>query len=80
MACYDESIKINDKSAYVLFMKSKLLFDLKKYEESIQFCDKAIKIDSENSEVLVCKGNSLKSLGRDEEAQQCFRKAEELEK
>ncbi len=61
-------------------MKSKLLFDLKKYEESIQFCDKSIKIDSKNSEVLVCKGNSLKSLGRDEEAQQCFRKAKGLEK
>ena len=55
MTCYDESIKINDKSAYVLFMKSKLLFDLKKYEESIQFCDKSIKIDPEDSDVLFLK-------------------------
>jgi tetratricopeptide (TPR) repeat protein len=61
-------------------MKSKLLFDLEKYEECIQFCDKSIKRDPEDSDVLFCKGDSLKKLGRDEEAQQCFRKAKLLEK
>ncbi|MBT3685891.1 MAG: tetratricopeptide repeat protein, partial [Nitrosopumilus sp.] len=80
MACYDESIMINDKSAYVLFMKSKLLFDLEKYKESIQFCDKAIKADPEDSDVWFCKGNSLKKLGKNEEAEICFVRAKELEK
>ena len=52
----------------------------KNTKEAIACFDTAIKIDPEDSQVFFCKGNSLKKLGRNEEAEQCFDKAEELEK
>lgn len=50
-----------------------------RYEEAIQVSDKILSGDPQNPQVWVGKGLSLRKLGRYTEAEECFRKAIDLE-
>ena len=63
----DKAITIEPKSMNALNIKSKALFKLRKFEESIIIADKAITIDPKNMDVLLFKSEALFKLQKFEE-------------
>jgi tetratricopeptide (TPR) repeat protein len=75
---YDEELKLNLNDTSALFGKGAALYNLGKYEASIQYFDMASNVSPRNYRPWYYKGLSLKALDRESEAEVAFAKAREL--
>jgi len=75
IACCDEAIRINSRSAEAWVNKGMALGDLSKYQEAIACYDEAIKINSRDAEVWNNKGIALKNLSKYQDAITCYDEA-----
>jgi tetratricopeptide (TPR) repeat protein len=64
----NNSLHYYDYDSYVLFIKGRILNELKKFNEAIELFDKAIEINPKYSKAFSNKGNSLSELGFFEDA------------
>jgi tetratricopeptide (TPR) repeat protein len=63
LKCYDDSLSISPCSA-TLVSKAQVLARMKKYNESIDACDKALELESGDAIALVEKARALTELGK----------------
>ena len=64
----------NVEKEKLYFLQGKLLRNLGRNEEALEYFDKTLEIDPENKEIYEYKANILNDLNRDEEALECYKK------
>jgi tetratricopeptide (TPR) repeat protein len=60
------------------YNKGRTLYNLDKYDESIQAYDKAIDIDPQLAAIWYCKGKAFEAIGDNTNAEMAFARAKEL--
>jgi len=79
MECLNNAISVNQKSAYLLDIREKIMKNQERYEEETECYKRIAEIDSEDADAWHRKGEILsKDLGDYEEAIKCFDKVIEL--
>ena len=76
--CFDKIIERNRNFATAYSYKGDALFNLERYNESIQYYEKAIKLDSNILDALNKRGSALFHLKKYNEASLFFQKAVHL--
>jgi len=79
LACYETAIDIDSNHLDVRMNKINALNRLRRFDETIVFCDETLKINSKFSRAWGGKGNALSGLGKHQSALACYDKAISLE-
>jgi tetratricopeptide (TPR) repeat protein len=72
---FDYSLAMNGNSYDAFLMLGKILFEEKKFSDSVEYSIKAIEIKANSSEAYALLGNSMLELQQHEGAVECFNKA-----